>query len=247
MIAAKKNEYICVYINVYIYYIIFIMMTFHLEDFWEKSPSPFVSAFVWGFAKVLGKAHGDWKEYNFVHHGKQLGWQAPAVGCWFRGFFPLWFFRGRTSHLTGGTWRRRRKEHLDLENQKKGPKLGIWNVLTLQKYSNCIFYSLRIYEYCVFVSFVLPPPLKKNHLSQHHASSLTNQLGHLWSTNRHTQGMTLAHTKLHEFWDHFRIFWSPKSEVSQFYNIQYSGIIPDIQYKRKIYIVSLWSSEIIYK
>ena len=89
---------------------------------------------------------------------------------------------------------------------------------------------------CPDISFK-PPQIFKSHLlftsnivfflSFVPESSLANHLGHLWSTNGHTQGMT-SHTKLHEFWDHFGILWSlrklglPVLQYSiQWYNSKY--------------------------
>lgn len=156
-------------------------MRFHLEDFWPKSPFSICVS-----AKVPWKAHGDWKEYNFVHHGKQLGWQAPALIFWFCFFVSIDLLR--FGFFEAGFHR----------TSPVAPDAGVakstWTCKTSVKAGHLSEMP------CPDIS--LKPPV-----SFVPESSLNNHLGHLWSTNGHTQGMT-SDTKLHEFWDHFGILWS---------------------------------------
>lgn len=205
-------------------------MRFHLEDFWGKSPSRFVWA-----PRCCEKLMETGK--NITSSTMESSLDGKLLTC--------------------GTWCRRRKEHLDLQNEERS-KMGIF--LKCHPCPDISFEPPEIFKFhllftsnivfCVsFVSFLFPPSLKnspKTISCPRPASPI------IWVTcgapmatpkewPRHIQNsmnsvIILGYFDLHQ------------SVVSRFYNIQYSGIIPNIQKNmQKMYIGSLWSSEIIYK
>lgn len=230
-------------------------MRFHLEDFWGMSPSRFVWA-----PRCCEKLMETGKNITSSTmesslDGKLLLWLSDFVSLFPSIFYVLVFSRlgiaphrwhlMQASQRAPGPAKRRKVKDGHFSEMPSMSWHKFWAPRNIQFYllftSNIVF--------CVsFVSFLFPPSLKnspKTISCPRPASPI------IWATcgapmatpkewPRHIQnsmnsGIILGYFDLRQ------------SVVSRFYNIQYSGIIPNIQNMQKMYIGSLWSSEIIYK
>ena len=175
-------------------------MRFHLEDFWGKSPSRFVWA-----PRCCEKLMETGK--NITSSTMESSLDGKLLTC--------------------GTWCRRRKEHLDLQNEERS-KMGIF--LKCHPCPDISFEPPEIFKFhllftsnivfCVsFVSFLFPPSLKNSPKTiscpvQPHQSS-GPLVEHQWPHPRNDLSTYKTPWILGSFWDTliFAKAWSPGSTI----------------------------------